>query len=108
MAFAAVATVHAQDVHTTEEVTYNDDKYRVETNSFWSNWFISVGAGGNVYFGDHDRQADFGKRIAPALDIAVGKWFIPEVGVRLMYSGLSAKGATQTDVHADGNEMWGD
>ena len=108
MAFAAVATVHAQDVHTTEEVTYNDDKYRVETNSFWSNWFISVGAGGNVYFGDHDRQADFGKRIAPALDIAVGKWFIPEVGVRLMYSGLSAKGATQTDVHVDGDEMWGD
>ena len=51
MAFAAVATVHAQDVHTTEEVTYNDDKYRVETNSFWSNWFISVGAGGNVYSG---------------------------------------------------------
>ena len=110
LAFAAATTAFSQakdNVHLEETVEYNDDKYRVETNSFWSNWFISVGAGGNVYFGDHDRQADFGKRIAPALDIAVGKWFIPEVGVRLMYSGLSAKGATQTDVHADGDEMWG-
>lgn len=110
LAFAAATTAFSQakdNVHLEETVEYNDDKYRVETNSFWSNWFISVGAGGNVYFGDHDRQADFGKRIAPALDIAVGKWFIPEVGVRLMYSGLSAKGATQTGVHVDGNEMWG-
>lgn len=79
---------------TTETVEYSTDRYKVETNSFWNNWFISVGAGGNVYFGDHDKQAKFGKRISPALDVAVGKWFSPGMGVRLMYSGLSAKGAT--------------
>ena len=28
-----------------------------------------------MYFGDNDGKADFGKRLAPALDIAVGKWF---------------------------------
>ena len=60
-----------------------------------ANWFVSAGFGGQVYFGDHDKQVEFGKRISPALDIAVGKWFTPSIGVRLMYSGLSFKGATQ-------------
>ena len=60
-----------------------------------SNGCISAGGGAQIYFGDHDRQASFGDRLSGALDIAVGKWFSPEIGVRLMYSGLSAKGATQ-------------
>lgn len=68
------------------------DKYKVETNTFWNNWFISVGAGGQVYIGDNDSQGSFGKRIAPALDIAVGKWFTPGIGLRIEYSGLQAKG----------------
>jgi outer membrane protein OmpA-like peptidoglycan-associated protein len=76
-------------------VVENTDKYKVETNRFWSNWFISVGGGGQVYFGDHDKQLSFGKRISPALDIAVGKWFTPGIGLRIMYSGLSAKGLSQ-------------
>lgn len=91
----------------TETVEYSNDKYKVETNSFWSNWFISAGAGGQVYFGDHDRQRKFGERIAPALDIAVGKWFTPGIGVRLMYSGLSAKGATQTGAYQSGGPISG-
>ena len=49
--------------------------YTVETNRFGANWFISGGVGGQMYFGDNDGKTDFGKRIAPALDIAVGKWF---------------------------------
>lgn len=80
----------AQTTEVVEESTDN-----VEINSFWSNWFISAGGGAQIYFGDHDRQASFGDRLSGALDIAVGKWFSPEIGVRLMYSGLSAKGATQ-------------
>ena len=46
--------------------------FKVETNRFGANWFISGGVGAQVYVGDHDGKADFGKRIAPALDIAVG------------------------------------
>lgn len=65
------------------------------TSSFKSNWFISVGAGPQVFFGDHDRQRKFGERISPALDVAIGKWITPSVGLRLMYSGLYAKGAAQ-------------
>ena len=62
------------------------------TNRFADNWFIAAGGGVNVYFGEGDTAADFGKRLAPALDIALGKWFTPAVGARLEYSGLKAKG----------------
>lgn len=64
----------------------------METNSFWSNWFISAGGGAQVYLGDGDSQGSFGKRIAPALDIAAGKWITSGVGLRFEYSGLQAKG----------------
>lgn len=57
--------------------------YRVETNRFGANWFISGGVGAQMYFGDNDGKADFGKRLAPALDIAVGKWFTPGIGLRV-------------------------
>ena len=73
-----------------------------------ANWFVSAGFGGQVYLGDHDRQVEVGKRITPALDIAVGKWFTPSIGLRLMYSGLSAKGATQNGVHSTGEVMPGE
>ncbi|MDR0891275.1 MAG: OmpA family protein [Mediterranea sp.] len=65
-----------------------------ETNSFWSNWFIGVGGGVNVYEGEHNSKASFGKRLAPTLDVTVGKWLTPEYGVRLQYNGLSSKGIT--------------
>ena len=107
---AAFTGVVAQEQHsdtiqsvydTTEEVMYDNDKYKVETNHFWDNWFVSGGFGGQVLFGNHDKQVKFLDRVAPALDIAVGKWFTPGIGVRLMYSGLSVKGATQKEGHGE-------
>lgn len=68
------------------------------TNGFWDNWFISAGGGAQVYFGVSDDHGDFGKRIAPALDISVGKWITPSVGLRLQYSGLQAKGWTMNNL----------
>lgn len=70
------------------------DKFKVETNRFGGNWFISAGGGAQVYFGDNDSKAQFGKRISPAIDFSVGKWFTPGLGLRLTYSGLSAKGVS--------------
>lgn len=97
MAVFSTPLLAQTSVNVEETVEYSTDKYKVETNHFWHNWFISVGGGAQIYFGDHDRQVDFGKRLAPALDIAVGKWFTPGIGVRLMYSGLQVKGATKWD-----------
>ncbi|MDD6210788.1 MAG: OmpA family protein [Bacteroidales bacterium] len=70
------------------------EKYAVITNGFWDNWFISAGAGAQVYLGDSDgeKSGTFGKRIAPAIDIAIGKWFTPGLGLRLTYSGLQGRG----------------
>ena len=68
----ALCPAFAQTSGTEEKVEYSTDKYKVETNSFWDNTFVSLGVGGNIYFGDHDKQVDFGKRLAPAFDIAVG------------------------------------
>lgn len=60
-------------------------KYTVATNSFWSNWFVQVGVDmtlqapyGCNFLGDafHDGQS-YG------INIAVGKWFTPGLGLRL-------------------------
>lgn len=94
----------------TDKVEYSGDKYKVETNRFGSNWFVTVGAGPQVYFGDHDKQIKFGKRISPSLDIAVGKWFTPGLGLRVAYNGLSFKGATRWGAaHSTGDQVpdWG-
>lgn len=88
-----------------ERVEYTVEKYRVTTNKFWNNWFVSVGGGAQIYFGDHDKQASFGDRIAPNLDIAVGKWFTPGIGLRLMYSGLQAKGATKLEGNSTNEDV---
>ena len=77
VAFVATAGyLMAQSDSPKVTVVENSDKYKVETNRFWSNWFISVGGGAQTYFGDHNKQLKLGDRLSPALDIAVGKWFI--------------------------------
>lgn len=65
-----------------------------ETNRFFDNIFIGIAGGVNVYHGENDSHGGFGKRLAPALDLNVGKWITPAVGVRIGYSGLNAKGWT--------------
>lgn len=82
------------------ETTTSSDKYKVETNHFWNNWFITVGGGGQVLFGDLDKYLELGDRITPALDISVGKWFTPGLGLQVSYSGLKLKGITlDNDAH---------
>ncbi len=77
-----------------QEQQKSHDSGRYLSNKFFDNWFISIGGGGQVYYGEHDTEASFGDRIAPALDISVGKWINPEFGIRVQYAGLSAKGVT--------------
>jgi len=85
----------------TEVVEYQviqvQDKYQVITNPFWSNWFFSIGGGAEATFGDNDSAGSFGKRISPTLNISVGKWFTPGLGLRLQYSGLQARGFTYNE-----------
>lgn len=109
----AVGTVMARNTVSAnqEKAGYGTDKTQDGINNQTDgNWFVSVGGGAQIYFGDHDRQVEFGKRLAPALDIAAGRWFSPILGARLMYSGLQVKGATQKGkelVHATGKDVPG-
>lgn len=45
----ALCPAFAQTSGTEEKVEYSTDKYKVETNSFWDNTFVSLGVGGNIY-----------------------------------------------------------
>ncbi|MCM1292315.1 MAG: OmpA family protein [Bacteroides sp.] len=97
-ASASLAQAGAESDYTvTQDSTWSmfDGGKRVITNTFWHNWFIQAGAGAQIGFTEHDRQASIGDRISPALQISVGKWFTPGIGVRLTYNGLSVKGITQ-------------
>lgn len=78
------------------EIQNNNGPY--VTNGFWDNWFISAGGGVQIYFGESDTYGDLGKRLAPALDISLGKWITPTAGVRMQYSGLKAKGWSRGDL----------
>ena len=56
-------------------------------NGFWDNWFIGLGAGGNIYFGNEDDKASFEDRLTVTPIFQVGKWLTPTSGVRLKLAG---------------------
>ena len=109
LALAGVTAVaSAQQVTVTQtEVIEVQDRYQVLTNPFWSNWFFSVGGGAQVLYGNGDNAGKFKDRISPVLNVAIGKWFTPGLGLRLQYSGLEAKGFTYDKgaLYVTGNEM---
>lgn len=52
--------------------------------SLWSNWFVQAGLDMTLQFPyDHNYSDVFSKGRSFGLDAAVGKWFSPELGVRL-------------------------
>lgn len=55
-------------------------------------FFVGIGGSANIYFGEHDRMMRFHHRIAPAMDLYVGKWITPSFAIRLAYSGGQALG----------------
>lgn len=65
-------------------------------------WFASAGIGGQVYFGDHNKQLSFGKRIAPSFGLSAGKWLNQSFGVRGGLMGFKATGLTQNGSHSNG------
>lgn len=107
VALAVALGVSAQSVETTVITEQVQDMSAGAATGGRANWFIQAGAGPQVFFGDHDRQRKFGERISPALDIAVGKWFTPVIGARIMYSGLYFKGATQNGAFQSGGPISG-
>ena len=93
MAFLFCATNTA----TAQETQVAPRKVDSRTIFFKGDFFAGIGAGPSVYFGEQDRAMKFHHRLAPAMDVYVGKWIIPCLGVRVAYSGGRAFGVTNAD-----------
>lgn len=83
-------------------VIADDNKFRVMTNSFWSNWFMGASGGGEIYFGDHNKQMKLGERIGPVFSLYGGKWFTPGFGARILGYYGQVKGVTQNHSYSTG------
>ena len=91
-------------------------KHSVATNSFWSNWFVQVGAEWNAWYSgqEHGRDAKNSPfksfRGNPGVGLAVGKWFTPGLGLRTKIQGIWGKRVGATDANAskldNDNKYW--
>lgn len=93
------------------------EKYSVATNSFWSNWFVQVGAQWNAWYSGQEHGTNLSSspikdfRNNPGFGVAVGKWFTPGLGIRTKFQGIWGKRVGVTDAdHKDqannGNKYW--
>ena len=61
-------------------------KHSVATNSFWSNWFVSVGGSYNASYTSQEVDVNANpfnhKRGTFSGSLAIGKWFTPGIGLR--------------------------
>lgn len=107
VSFVCCALLAAQGV-SAADVGKPDGKFRrnsYQTNKFLENVFIGVSGGVNLYQGKDDHLFPIEKRLAPAMDVYVGKWFTPWIGGRLSYSGLFAKGWSATPPYLGDGSM---
>ena len=79
----------------------SQDPSQLILNPFKDNWFVTIGAGAQHYFGDHNRQAKVTELITPYFGINIGKWFSPNIGVRAGVGGFTINGLTQNDAHSE-------
>lgn len=81
--FAAVPAAYAQ-----EDFNRDEDGKIVRgpylTGRFIDNTFVSVTGGGNIYMGGNTEAL-----MAPALNVTIGKWATPSIGMRMGYLGLN-------------------
>lgn len=76
-----VAGLSVSAMAQTEE--YPVRKHSVETNSFWSNWFLSLGGGVQVSPFDRAEGVELFETLTPNFTVSLGKWFTPGLGLRL-------------------------
>ncbi len=78
---------HNSQIGTYERVTKHGPYL---TGKFFDNTFIGVAGGVTLYNYsiDGSKKPGLGDRIAPALDVNLGKWLTPTTGIRLGYSGM--------------------
>jgi len=102
MALAVVSMVAAPVMNAQEnkDADGNTIRHPYLTNGLWDNWFVGAGFGMNFFTDNSEWSSGF------ALDVNVGKWVTPCVGVRAGYNGLkgSLDGGNFGYIHGD--VMW--
>ena len=108
LAFAGISmSGFAQDVTPTQQ-------YSVATNSFWSNWFVEVGADWNAWYSGEEHGQNFATspfkkfRSNAGASVAVGKWFTPGLGLRTKVQGIWGKRVWDPETETKGsfNRYW--
>ena len=108
LAFAGISmSGFAQDVTPTQQ-------YSVATNSFWSNWFVEVGADWNAWYSGEEHGQNFATspfkkfRSNAGASVAVGKWFTPGLGLRTKVQGFWGKRVWDPETETKGsfNRYW--
>lgn len=63
------------------------------TGKFWDNTFIGVAGGVNLYQYNFKGMSKpkITKRLAPAVEVNLGKWITPTTGIRIGYTGMQLK-----------------
>ena len=112
----SVSTMQAQVTEVLEIEEIPVSKYSVQTNGFWDNWFLSLNAGAQFTYLYPESPFKFKDRISFSGLAYVGKWFDPNMGMRLAYNGYDFKGyngkLNYMNLHADAllnvtNMIWG-
>ena len=106
LAFAGISmSTMAQDADPVQ-------KYSVATNSFWSNWFIQVGADWNAWYSSEEHGLNLNRspfkkfRSNPGVSVAIGKWFTPGIGLRTKLQGIWGKTVTDANNYGNHNSYW--
>lgn len=91
-------------------------KHSVATNSFWSNWFVQVGADWNAWYSGQEHGAHLDRspikdfRSNPGAAVAIGRWFTPGLGLRVKAQGIWGKRVGDNDAPTskvdNGNKYW--
>ncbi len=88
------------------------EKYSVATNSFWSNWFISVDASAAAFYTNDEQGKGFSKspfkgfRNNLGASISLGKWFTPGMGLRTKFTGVWGRNVQTTDKGTNAVKFW--
>lgn len=87
-----------------QETEVPRSKYSVATNSFWANWYVSVGGEFQAAYTSEEAHGISGnpfssKRGTFGFDVAVGKWFTPSIGLRTKFQGIWTKRVVADNNH---------
>ncbi len=101
--FIALAMLGFSATVMAQEIEVPSKKFSVATNSFWANWYVSVGADFNAAYTSQEDCSNKNPfsvdRGTFGFDVAVGKWFTPGIGLRTKFQGIWAKQVNTRNNH---------